>query len=230
MPSADSLLSSQPKAEFVALISHRIHSVLGSAWHSITNPMSSWMPKLQTAVKAPRVAVEEAPEFVERALQTVFQERGWTWGEGHAPEEELGGRVMLYNVLPPKPALRNAGSSLETSEISSVWATQKDLFLCAASDVALTTIHPPRTYVRETESPSFVYDLTRPHVAMVTLPNRDYRGLDDGFSYPEVHVEAVPTPLFSSQGTQLLTLAAVATGLAIASSVTALGSLFKKPW
>lgn len=229
----------QPKGELVTLLSHRIHSVLGSAWHSLTTPMTSWMPKLQKTAKAPLVEVAEAaPQFVERALQVVFEsERGWSWGRGSGPEDEFGGRVMLYNVVPPrKPMFKNNNMTPVDSYERAADLSSRDLYLCSAADVAITTMQLPRFYNRKEStaeldtSRSFVYELTRPHVAMVQLPNAEYRGLDDGIA-AQTLIEPVPYhPLFASPRAQLVALAVVAASVAIASSVAAVGSFLRKPW
>jgi len=126
----------QPSRDFVTLVSSRIHSVLGSAWHAFQKPL--WMPEIEVKAEPMRVAVEALPKQVETALRVTYEgERGWTYADEETAWQELGDRqVMLWTPrIPAMRALRSAKPNVASAEARrlEIW----DLHKCLAMDVAL---------------------------------------------------------------------------------------------
>lgn len=240
MPSLDHLL--QPEQDFVSLLTHRIHSVLGSAWYSLRQPL--WMPQFEAAPQPARVAVE-APEFVQTAIAAAFEsEKGWRFHEEPKYTQSqnpialwslprmksIPARIFkqlgIPNPSPPR-MLSEVHAFLAVDALRVAWGNTD-------SHSELESHSSPSFADAETRSAFTQYFRNvhdQPKLALVRIPV-DRRSLDgdrlQSSSLPP-SIEYVPSPSPEAERLQMITMAVVATGVAIATVAASITS-FLKSW
>lgn len=232
LPSLDHLV--QPQQDFVSLLSHKIHSVLGTALYTLRQPL--WMPKFEAAAQPLRVAVE-TPEAVATSLILAHEEeRGWKFHEEERYErpqnpmtrwmrpqyQGLPQRVLQRLGLAPaeQPLAFDLAYAPLAADIASVaYRSHKDQFSVSDENTAR-----PLLFDAYNKTPR-----EQPQLALIRVPVN--RPTLDGGRYvneappPTLHYVPAPTP--QSERAQFLTGALFVTGLAVVSATASLTALLK---
>jgi len=235
LPSLDHLV--QPQQDFVSLLSHKIHSVLGTALYTLRQPL--WMPKFEAAVQPLRVAVE-TPEAVAGALTLAHnEEHGWKFYEEERYErsERPMARWMRpqFKGLPQRVmqrlGLAPAAKSVEfdlayaplAADVASVaYQTHQNTFSFSEYENASAASRPSLfdAYAKATE---------QPRLALIRIPV-DRPSLDGGQYFnntplpPSLQYVPAPTP---SERAQLIASAVFITGIAVVTATASLTAFLK---
>lgn len=229
MPTFDHLL--QPGREFVSFLSHRIHSVLGSAF------MPYLMPEIAFAT-APRpvMVATEVPNAYETALQLLKEEpKGWSWKEdSEAPRTD--NKLALWSLSGLRLPTSSAAKLTSQRVSKPLFNIDRGMLALAAADVVLTMKPYDQDYSasdRHSQSLLNIKDM-QPYgtATLITVP-ASYRSLDGDVCAP-AQAEYVQVPVPAPESAQKLFFIAAATATAttaiVATATAALTSFIQKLW
>jgi len=177
----------------------------------------------QPATKPAAVAVENPIMSV--ALQTTQESsKDWTWHEDNF--SNIDKQVKIYEAPKPSPLekAKTQMSKLEALRSSLLQQSFLELYSCAAVDVAIQSNIRKDLHDRfeMTQNMALSHFWAPPEVALVRVPAH-HRSLD-GHSTPPPPPTIERVPLYGdSERANMITLAIVATGVAVASTVAAVG-------